>query len=140
MSRPKELQLTNSHEEETAAALQTVVAGQQAENLLDFDADEPATPGNENTFAGMGSTSGITSQAIASAAKSTNPLDELMDLFSTANVATPAPAVPAAPAAASMDFSGLSSPSGGTPPPAPAPAAAAPAQQSGASDDLLGLF
>jgi AP-1 complex subunit beta-1 len=78
-------------------ALQTVVAGNQAENLLDFDADEP-TPNQPNSLSFDASNSNsnnlLSSQAIASVAKSTNPLDELMDLFSTAGMTAPAePAV-----------------------------------------------
>lgn len=68
-------------------ALQAVVAGNQAENLLDFDMDEPSsssTPSNTLVSDGV-----ISNRAIASAAKSTNPLDELMDLFSTASMTAP---------------------------------------------------
>ena len=77
-------------------ALQTVVAGQQAENLLDFDAEESSNNDgrdksllSDGGFDGLGGVGGISSQAIASAAKSTNPLDELMDLFSSASMTAP---------------------------------------------------
>ncbi|WOO79682.1 AP-1 complex subunit beta-1 [Vanrija pseudolonga] len=134
-------------EEDTARerALQTVVAGQQAENLLDFDADEPEAAGPGSDLSGLGA-SGISSQTIASVAKSTNPLDELMDLFSTASMAAPT----AAPAPAVSGLGGLAGFSTSPPqtslsptPAAPAaPAAAAPkaATVTAAEDDLLGLF
>ena len=77
-------------------ALQTVFAGQQAENLLDFDAEDiPSTSSNrdEDFLASAGDSSrangGISQQAIAAAAKSSNPLDELMDLFSSASMTLP---------------------------------------------------
>jgi hypothetical protein len=137
-----ELQLADTFrpEEETAQrALQTVVAGQQAENLLDFDADELETPaGTDNGLASLGSVGGISSQTIATVAKSTNPLDELMDLFSTTTVAPSAPTPPpGAGLAASLNAS----------PPAASPLVAsstqpqlAAAPSGGAEDDLLGLF
>ena len=137
-------------------ALQTVVAGQQAENLLDFDAEEdsaPATDGDERTSEGMGM---ISSQQIASAAKASNPLDELMDLFSTACMTAPAQA-PGAPMGMSQDGSGFGMGAMGgvrrdliSPPPigsGAASPAAAPMSEGGsasggkkAEDDLLGLF
>nr|ODO02190.1 clathrin binding protein [Cryptococcus depauperatus CBS 7855] len=70
-------------------ALQAVVAGQQAENLLDFD-DEPTPTGNLTSGISSPPAGTISSAQIATAAKSTNPLDELMDLFSTASMSTPA--------------------------------------------------
>ena len=115
-------------------ALQTVVAGNQAENLLDFD-DEPSasTSADNNTLVSDGM---ISNKAIASAAKSTNPLDELMDLFSTASMTAPA-AQPVMNTSDSLDglvMGGMSS----TPPPVPvAPQAG---QQKKQDDDLLGLF
>jgi hypothetical protein len=144
-------------EEETAQrALQTVVAGQQAENLLDFDADEIETPGTgfgmDNGIASLGNAQNtISSQTIASVAKSTNPLDELMDLFSTSSMSTPAAAPMSAAPMSPMSAMTPSAPNtnafGGafavaTPsPPARSPApAAAPAAQASATDDLLDLF
>ncbi|WWC85696.1 uncharacterized protein L201_000562 [Kwoniella dendrophila CBS 6074] len=147
-------------------ALQTVVAGQQAENLLDFDADDDqpqpntsASSSNLQSLSMFGNSSsstsnGITSATISNVAKSTNPLDELMDLFSTASMNPPQSnhPPPIAPKStvegiqglqddhdAFAGLSGLSSPpttinSGSSNPP----------QQSnttgGAQDDLLGLF
>ncbi|RSH89434.1 beta-adaptin [Saitozyma podzolica] len=74
-------------------ALQTVVAGQQAENLLDFDADDDVPPK-------------VSGWAIASAAKASNPLDELMDLFSTASMNVPAQ-TPGAPMAMNATGGGM---------------------------------
>lgn len=117
-------------------ALQAVVAGQQAENLLDFDAEEPATNGNShsrnNDLDGM-----ISNQAIATAAKSTNPLDELMDLFSTASMTAPSNP-PASQAFNGMNIMGSTSPA---PPPVMQQQVAQAVQSGkGGQDDLLGLF
>ncbi|RSH88112.1 beta-adaptin [Apiotrichum porosum] len=139
----EEMKRTVEPEEDTARerALQTVVAGQQAENLLDFDADEPES-GASDGLAGLGSlstgSSVISSQAIASAAKSTNPLDELMDLFSTASMATPA--APLAPGAGLEGLANSVSPPTTLSPSPATPTAAPAATAGGAQDDLLGLF
>ncbi|KAL7420331.1 beta-adaptin [Cryptotrichosporon argae] len=139
-------------------ALQAVVAGQQAENLLDFD-DEPeeASNGLAGVSASTSAAAASVNRAIASVAKSTNPLDELMDLFSASSMAAPAgppagvpalatngagsplsplsPTAPPAPATTSLDMlAGLGAPT------APPQQAQAQAQQNGAQDDLLGLF
>ncbi|WRT63541.1 uncharacterized protein IL334_000446 [Kwoniella shivajii] len=143
-------------------ALATVVAGQQAENLLDFDADDevPSTSSSSQTLSmvGSGSNSGLTSKAISNVAKSSNPLDELMDLFSTAAMTTPT-SQPIAPKSTVSGiqglqddhddtFSGLSGLS--SPPPQINGSTNSTQQQSqqqqqqqssgGAQDDLLGLF
>ncbi|OXH35233.1 clathrin binding protein [Cryptococcus neoformans] len=132
-------------------ALQAVVAGNQAENLLDFD-DEPTPTNGESSIPAPGSGLGISSQAIASAAKSTNPLDELMDLFSTASMTTPVvqPGQPAAQAQASAQSSGglggldglagLSNPPQSVSPQPAAPQNQKQQPQAAAQDDLLGLF
>ncbi|ODN80474.1 hypothetical protein L202_02712 [Cryptococcus amylolentus CBS 6039] len=132
-------------------ALQTVVAGQQAENLLDFDDDPAPSNGPSNDLSGLASLSspptsgGISNQQIASAAKSTNPLDELMDLFSTASMSAPAvqPGQPAlTPQQSGGGLSGLSGLSGLEGLASPPAATPQPQQQSaqGGQDDLLGLF
>lgn len=129
-------------------ALQAVVAGNQAENLLDFD-DEPTPTNGESSIPAPGAGLGISSQAIASAAKSTNPLDELMDLFSTASMTTPVvqPGQPAAQAQTSAQSSGglgglnglagLSSPPQSVSPQPGAPQSQKQQQQAAAQDDLL---
>lgn len=115
-------------------ALQTVVAGQQAENLLDFDTEEPSTNGESHLRNNAFSSDGmISNQAIASAAKSVNPLDELMDLFSTASMN-----VPTGQLSGGMGFSTSSSPA----PPPLVQQQVAHAVQTGKAgqEDLLGLF
>ena len=125
--------------------MQTVVAGQQAENLLDFDAEDSA-PTHDDRDSRPLQDGLISNSAIASAAKSTNPLDELMDLFSSASMSAPAmpPGAPSGPArleslasppsllpqAPPVDRA-VSAGNGGT-----AVQGAAPK----AEDDLLGLF
>jgi AP-1 complex subunit beta-1 len=118
------------------------MAGQQAENLLDFD-DEPST--STPVSGGMGETSRpgndrglISTQQISSAAKSTNPLDELMDLFSTASMAAPSQPVGAPAGGGGMGGMELDLMS---PPAVSSPVAGQPAKaQTKGDDDLLGLF
>ena len=122
----------------TQKALQTVAAGQQAENLLDFDDDIQ----NDGQPSGLAATT-IFSQTPAAAnllaGTSSNPLDDLVSIFGntslTATPATPANGLggfgfggaPLTPAAPSITPTALSP----QPPQQPA--------QSG-QDDLLGLF
>lgn len=124
----------------TAKALQTVSAGQQAENLLDFDSDD-ILPAQTNTFAGMSSmisSAPTTLPGVSnSRAPAANPIDDLLSLFNSMPaaptappVATPSPA-PVRPAANGL--AGLDSPISSAPSP--------PQQRQAAqSDDLLGLF
>jgi AP-1 complex subunit beta-1 len=134
-------------------ALQTVVAGQQAENLLDFD-DEPATNGGPDGsiagLAGLAATAATlpsTSQTAANnllSGTSTNPLDDLVSIFGAASI-TPVP-----PPAGSTPggLGGLGLDGFGSPPVAssPAPPAQPQVQPAGATsaqsgqEDLLGLF
>lgn len=61
-------------------ALQTVVAGQQAENLLDFD-DAPTQEGQPS---GLAATQILPSSSVAAnflSGASTNPLDDLVSIF-----------------------------------------------------------
>lgn len=139
-------------------ALQTVVAGQQAENLLDFDADDDVPTqglgmGDDRRVSDAGV---ISSKAIASAAKASNPLDELMDLFSTASMNVPAQ-TPGAPMAMNTTGGGgmggmgmdlMSPTSGGSGSPMSMPSArtippgggAGAGAQKKPEEDLLGLF
>lgn len=122
-------------------ALQTVVNAQRTENLLDFD-DEPAAEQGTSSadLAGLAAPSaagaGISQQTITNVAKSTNPLDELMDLFSSTSMA------PASPAAASPGFvsPGFASPGFASPAAASPAPAAAPASDPFASLGGLGAF
>jgi len=125
----------------TQKALQTVAAGQQAENLLDFD-DAPAVEGRPSGLAATEVLSHTPAAANLLAGTSSNPLDDLVSIFG-------APATPAPPSASPHDlFSGLGgnagfssgslgspaiqSPSVGIPP--------TPQQNQQPQEDLLGLF
>ncbi|KAE9400867.1 Adaptor protein complex beta subunit [Gymnopus androsaceus JB14] len=84
----------------TQKALQTVAAGQQAENLLDFD-DAPAVEGRPSGLAATEVLSHTPAAANLLAGTSSNPLDDLVSIFG-------APATPAPPSASPHDlFSGL---------------------------------
>jgi len=140
------------------AALQKVVAGQQSENLLDFD-DAPAIEGHPS-LGGIGDAI-ANNPAAAKVLTSSNPLDDLVSIFGSASIATPpvaSPVVGGAPGAFSgFDaFGGLGSvtPVGVQSPVQTAATGSAfvPAAQaqvtatanttskSNAEDDLLGLF
>ncbi|KAG6832577.1 hypothetical protein H0H87_001233 [Tephrocybe sp. NHM501043] len=124
----------------TQKALQTVVAGQQAENLLDFD-DAPAMEGEPSGLAATQVLSQTPAAASLLAGTSNNPLDDLVSIFGGGGmvVSTPAPGFGFGGGSAGFE-AGLSSVPA-TPsmlaPQTPAP----PLQQSQSqSDDLLGLF
>ncbi|GJE93000.1 Adaptor protein complex beta subunit [Phanerochaete sordida] len=129
----------------TQKALQTVVAGQQSENLLNFD--DPATDEQPSGIAATAALAATPAAANLLAGTSSNPLDDLVSIFGNASLA------PTAAPAAQNGFGGLGGLSFGTPlapspvPPqtpsvlsqssSPAPPQAQPQQ---AQDDLLGLF
>ncbi|KAI0776643.1 Adaptor protein complex beta subunit [Trametes elegans] len=127
-------------------ALQTVAAGQQAENLLDFD-DDTTTEGQPS---GLAATTVLTSTPAAAnllAGTSSNPLDDLVSIFGSSSLGpTPAPPANGNPLGG-LGF-GASPGLGGVSPvtpsvlqpetPAAPPQQQAPAQQP--QDDLLGLF
>ncbi|KAI0705986.1 Adaptor protein complex beta subunit [Cerioporus squamosus] len=122
----------------TQKALQTVAAGQQAENLLDFSDDVP----NEGQPSGLAATTVLASTPAAAnllAGTSSNPLDDLVSIFGSANLgaaSSPAPANPMG------GFGFGASPLAPTPAITPVLSPQPPAQpqaQSG-QDDLLGLF
>ncbi|EJF55926.1 clathrin binding protein [Dichomitus squalens] len=124
----------------TQKALQTVAAGQQAENLLDFD-DDVQGDGQPSGLAATTILAQTPAAANLLAGTSSNPLDDLVSIFGGANLnstpAAPAPAnglggfgfgaSPLAPAAPSITPTALSP----QPPQQPA---------QGGQDDLLGLF
>ncbi|KAH6912000.1 clathrin binding protein [Coprinopsis sp. MPI-PUGE-AT-0042] len=130
----------------TQRALQTVAAGQQAENLLDFG-DDPAT--ETGGLSGLAATQVLAQPAAANllAGTSSNPLDDLVSIFGNTSMggppATPAPGglfggVPMTPATASNPngmFGGSA-----LPPATPATATPPSNQPSQPQDDLLGLF
>lgn len=98
-------------------ALQTVAAGQQSENLLDFD-DAPAVAAPQ----GLAATQILpaTSQAAAQnllSGTSSNPLDDLVSIFGGSGPAAPAGGVPPA----SDSFGGLDFGAGALSPGAPQP-------------------
>ncbi len=138
------------HEEDlsTEKALQTVSAGQKAENLLDFDADDIMPV--ENSLAGAFSSTASAPATAASRAPAANPIDDLLSLFNnmpTAPSTAPVDPVPMlTPGSASTQsmnglngLSALRAPSHS--PSEPHRTASATAQpQSSQSDDLLGLF
>jgi AP-1 complex subunit beta-1 len=136
-----------SRDEETArqAAVQKVVAGQQSENLLDFD-DAPAIEG-QPSLGGIGAAI-ASNPAAAKVLTSSNPLDDLVSIFgSTSTPPVTSPAVGGVPGAfGGFDaFGGLGSitPAGvqtAAPGVTFVPAAQATASKTNAEDDLLGLF
>ncbi|BGP27473.1 beta-adaptin [Rhodotorula toruloides] len=105
------------------SALATVAAGQKAENLLDFDDDEPAADASADLFAPPSGNNA-----------SSNPLDDLLGLFGGSAGGVPA--------AASSPFS-FDAPSAAPAPALSAPTPASPAINGGTSapkndlDDLL---
>ncbi len=108
-------------------ALQTVAAGQVAENLLDFD-DEPAQEGPT----GLAATQVLQQPAAKNimSGTSTNPLDDLVSIFGNTSLSPSAP-IPSAGAVAAdplVGLGGISSP------------AAVPSTSSNQQEDLLGLF
>ncbi|KAJ4001155.1 adaptin N terminal region-domain-containing protein [Lentinula boryana] len=127
----------------TQKALQTVAAGQQAENLLDFD-DAPAVEGQPSGLAATEVLSHTPAAANLLAGTSSNPLDDLVSIFG-------APATPAPPSASPHDiFGGLGMNStfasgnavslGSPAVQSPSVAVAPPQQNQQPQDDLLGLF
>lgn len=64
----------------TQKALQTVAAGKQAENLLDFD-DQPATEGQPSGLAATQVLSTTPAAANLLSGTSSNPLDDLVSIF-----------------------------------------------------------
>ena len=133
----------------TQKALQTVVAGQQAENLLNFD--DPMT--DDQQPLGIAATAALAATPAAAnllAGTSSNPLDDLVSIFGNVSMGS-------APAAAPQQnglggLGGLSfgvtpmAPSALSPMPPTTPSvlqAASPppsTQPQQAQDDLLGLF
>ncbi len=109
-------------------ALQTVAAGQAAENLLDFD-DEPAPEGPT----GLAATQVLQQPAAKNilSGTSTNPLDDLVSIFGSTSMSPSVPTpIPSAVSATDPfgSLGGVSSPT------------AAPLTPSNQQEDLLGLF
>ncbi|KAF8630719.1 hypothetical protein AX15_002744 [Amanita polypyramis BW_CC] len=125
----------------TQKALQTVVAGQQAENLLDFD-DTPSADGQPSGLAATEILAKTPAAANLLAGTSSNPLDDLVSIFGGATLAPMTPAT----TTNSLGFGFAGSSNALAPPSLATPAltpvtAMAPSQPSNqAQDDLLGLF
>lgn len=75
-------------------ALQTVAAGQQAENLLDFD-DEPSSLSSLSSLDGGANATGLAATQVPAAAAATsnllagtssNPLDDLVSIFGSSGI------------------------------------------------------
>jgi len=84
----KHISLFASLDDEIATrekALKTVVQGQQAENLLDFDEPDPSAGGTglASIIMGGGASS---NPATAKILTSSNPLDDLVSIFGNANI------------------------------------------------------
>lgn len=125
----------------TQKALQTVVAGQQAENLLNFD-DPMADDQQPSGIAATAALAATPAAASLLSGTSSNPLDDLVSIFGNVSMGS------AAPAPQQNGLGGLGGLSFGTTPMAPSPATPSvlqaasppPAQPQQAHDDLLGLF
>ncbi|KAK7441837.1 beta-adaptin [Stygiomarasmius scandens] len=125
----------------TQKALQTVAAGQQAENLLDLD-DGPSMDGQPTGLAATEVLSQTPAAANLIAGTSSNPLDDLVSIFGGAPASTPAPSSAAPDLFGGIDsgFS-LGGPSSSSIAPAQSPPqASSPPSQQQPQDDLLGLF
>ena len=122
----------------TRKALQTVAAGQKAENLLDFDdaSEEDGQP------SGLAATTLTSTPAAANllAGTSSNPLDDLVSIFSGTNLGGGTGMTNGS------HFNGITSPVQSSPAPAfgfgsPAPSGVtSPVQEQKPQEDLLGLF
>ena len=109
--------------------LQTVAAGQAAENLLDFD-DEPAQEGPT----GLAATQVLQQPAAKNimSGTSTNPLDDLVSIFGNTPLSSSSAPIASAPAPAVIDpLDGFGVVS---------PATAVTSTASNQQEDLLGLF
>ncbi|KAH7922518.1 Adaptor protein complex beta subunit [Leucogyrophana mollusca] len=115
-------------------ALQTVVAGQQAENLLDFD-DAPA---QDDRPSGLAATQILPSTPAAAnflSGTSANPLDDLVSIFGGMGTAGGGGGL------AGNGLDGLASPSAALPPTTLAPSlSTSPVSVQKPQEDLLGLF
>ncbi|CCL99815.1 uncharacterized protein FIBRA_01839 [Fibroporia radiculosa] len=114
-------------------ALQTVAAGQQSENLLDF-ADDGAGDGQQPS--GLAATTVLASTPAAVnilSGTSSNPLDDLVSIFGSASMTVPSTQPPTS--ATPLVGFGFAAPAT----PSVLQAASPPVQQA-PQDDLLGLF
>ncbi|KAF9444248.1 Adaptor protein complex beta subunit, partial [Macrolepiota fuliginosa MF-IS2] len=130
----------------THKALQTVVAGRQAENLLDFDDDDVET--SEGQPSGLAATQVLSQTPAAAnllAGTSSNPLDDLVSIFGGSGgglsvAPTPITASPAGGVDPLAGLSGLSISGGSAMSPLTPGQPQQPQGQQGQQEDLLGLF
>ena len=123
----------------TRKALQTVAAGQKAENLLDFD----DASGEDGQPSGLAATTLTSTPAAANllAGTSSNPLDDLVSIFSGTNLGGGSGG-----AMTNGSHVGMQSPVQSSPAPAfgltspPPSGVTSPTQDQKPQDDLLGLF
>ncbi|KAG1774766.1 adaptin N terminal region-domain-containing protein [Suillus placidus] len=115
-------------------ALQTVVAGQQAENLLDFG-DDSAQDGQPSGLAATQILPSTPAAANFLSGTSANPLDDLVSIFGGMETMGMGAGSPSA--ALSPTMTSMSSPFEGFGGPAPP---SQPAQNAQPQEDLLGLF
>ncbi|KAJ7630318.1 armadillo-type protein [Roridomyces roridus] len=115
-------------------ALQTVAAGQQAENLLDFG-DDLSMDGQPSGLAATQVLHQTPAAASLMSGMSSNPLDDLVSIFGNASV-SPTPAVAASNPMAAFGGSGfgIAAPAATSPPLVQSPTQQQP------QEDLLGLF
>ncbi|KAF7373314.1 AP complex subunit beta [Mycena sanguinolenta] len=122
-------------------ALQTVAAGQQAENLLDFG-DDPVTDGQPSGLAATDVLARTPAAANLMSGMSSNPLDDLVSIFGSASMAAPTTAPAPAVDPLGMNAFGGGAAFGGaaslSPTAVSPPLTKAPQQQP--QEDLLGLF
>ncbi|KAG8935844.1 beta-adaptin [Tulasnella sp. 418] len=123
-------------------ALKTVISGQQAENLLDFD----DTPSGDATPSGLAATTASISATPAGASfkTSTNPLDDLVSIFGSTGMGGQTPMLATSPpplAGLGMGtFASPAQPMVGIMSPVQQPKPAQPQAQQSQEEDLLGLF
>ncbi|KAG5730431.1 Beta-adaptin-like protein C [Termitomyces sp. T112] len=129
----------------TKKALQTVAAGQQAENLLDFD-DAPAVDGEPSGLAATQVFAQTPAAANLLAGTSSNPLDDLMSIFGGGgggmSASTPAPSFGfgSGNSGLGIDLSSVPVTQSVLVPQTPAPPLQQSHSQSTQQEDLLGLF
>lgn len=120
-------------------ALQTVVAGQQAENLLDFD-DAPTQEGQPS---GLAATQILPSSPAAAnflSGASTNPLDDLVSIFGGMSASGVGGGGNSSIESAFGGLGSLSPPAGGSHVASPLESLATPTTTQKPQEDLFGFF
>lgn len=133
----------NDEKQATQKALQTVVAGQQSENLLNFD--DPATDEQPSGIAATAALAATPAAANLLSGTSSNPLDDLVSIFGNVSMAstTVPPQQNVMGSLGGLSFGATPMAPSPVPSQTPSvlqPASPAPSQPQQAQDDLLGLF